>query len=90
MITETLKVGKIQNVAQFKERVHLIWDECEKEGRVDWWSEQQRSFMPDIDSTRIGFHIEVLFSFTEANGTIYPDWCYGTVVAVTSESTRML
>ncbi len=44
--------------------------------------------MPEIDSTLIGFCIEILFSFTEPDGTSYLDWCYGMVVAIISESAR--
>ncbi len=87
IIAETLKV-EIQNVAQFKENVHAIRYGDKKEGRGGWWSEQQRTLIPDIDSTLIGFHIEILFSFTEPDGTSYLDWCHGTVVASTSKSAR--
>ncbi len=33
--------------------------------------------MPDIDSTLIGFRIEVLFEYTETDGIAYLDWCHG-------------
>ncbi len=88
VIAETLQGGQFQNVIQFKERAHSIRDEREKEGRGDQWSEQQRTLMPEVDSTLIGFHIEILFSFTEPDGTSYLDWCHGLVVAITSELAR--
>mmetsp|Transcript_9817 Transcript_9817/g.20905 ORF Transcript_9817/g.20905 Transcript_9817/m.20905 type:complete len:211 (-) Transcript_9817:255-887(-) len=55
VIAETLQVGWFQNMIQFKEKAHSIRDEREKEGRGDQWSEQQRSLMPEVDSTLIGF-----------------------------------
>mmetsp|Transcript_7324 Transcript_7324/g.15055 ORF Transcript_7324/g.15055 Transcript_7324/m.15055 type:complete len:82 (+) Transcript_7324:1036-1281(+) len=46
--------------------------------------------MPEIDSTLVGFCIEVLFRFIEPDGTSYLDWCHGTVVAIHSVSARKI
>ncbi len=44
--------------------------------------------MRDVDSSLIGFNIEILFSFTEPDGNSYLDWCHGMVVTVMSMSAR--
>jgi hypothetical protein len=48
----------------------------------------QRSVMPYIDSTLIGFRIEMLFEYTETYGTTYLDWCHGKVTLVIGDKSK--
>ena len=57
------------NLAEFKVKTYAKRDRRGVDGVGDRWSEMQRSVMPDIDSTLIGFRIEVLFEYTETDGT---------------------
>ena len=61
------------NLAEFKVKTYAKRDRREADGVGDRWSEMQRSVMLDIDSMLIGFRIEVLFEYTERDGTIYLD-----------------
>ena len=56
-------------LAEFKVKAYAERDKQEADGIGDRWSEMQRSVMPDIDSTLIGFRIEMLFEYTETDGT---------------------
>jgi hypothetical protein len=48
----------------------------------------QRSVMPDIDSTLVGFRIEKLFEYSEIDGTTYLDWCHGEVIPVNGDKIK--
>ena len=63
-------------------------DKQEAYGIGDRWSEMQRSVMPDIDSTLVGFRIEKLFEYSETDGTTYLDWCHGEVVWVNGDKIK--
>ncbi len=65
------------NLAKFKVKTFAKRDRREADGVGDRWSEMQRSVLLDIDSTLIGFRIEVLFEYTETDGTTYLDLCHG-------------
>ncbi len=54
----------------------------------DRWSEMQRSVMPDIDSTLVGFRIKKLFEYSETDGTTYLDWCHGEVISVNGDKIK--
>lgn len=64
-------------------------DQREETGRGDRWSEQQRSLMPDLDSSFVGFQIEMLFSYTnEEDGTQYVNWAQGRVKSIVNKKTQ--
>jgi hypothetical protein len=63
-------------------------DKREADGIGDRWSEMQRSVMPDIDSTLVGFRIEKLFEYSETDGTTYLDWCHREVILVNSDKIK--
>ena len=44
--------------------------------------------MSDIDWTLIRFRIEVLFEYTETDGTKYLDWCHGKVTLVIGDKSK--
>ena len=63
-------------------------DKREEDGIGNRWSEMQRSVMPDIDATLVGFRIEKLFEYSETDGTTYLDWCHGQVVSVNGDKIK--
>jgi hypothetical protein len=69
-------------------KAYAARDRREADGVGDRWSEMQRIVMPNIDSTLIEFKIEVLFEYTETDGTIYLDWCHGEVTSVIGEKSK--
>ncbi len=73
-ISDSLQIGKFNNSAKFKARVYAMRGDCEREGRGDYWREQQRTLMPDVDPSLIGFCIDMLFSIIEPDGNSYLDW----------------
>jgi len=75
-------------LAEFKEKAYSERDKREEDGIGDRWSEMQRSVMPDIDSTLVGFRIEKLFEYSETDGTTYLDWCHGQVVSVNGDKIK--
>jgi hypothetical protein len=75
-------------LAEFKEKAYSERDKREEDGIGDRWSEMQRSVMPDIDSTLVGFRIEKLFEYSETDGTTYLDWCHGQVVLVNGDKIK--
>ncbi len=75
-------------LAEFKVKVYAERDKQEADGNGDRWSEMQKSVMPDIDSTLVGFRIEKLFEYSETNGTTYLDWCLGEVISVNGDKIK--
>ncbi len=67
-------------LAEFKVKAYAERDKREADRIGDRWSEMQRSVMPDIDSTLVGFKIEKLFEYSETDGTTYLAWCHGEVI----------
>ena len=84
----TMKSKDENNLAELKKKAYVERDRREADGVGDRWSEMQRSAMPEIDSTLIGFRIEMLFEYTEINGTMYLDWCHREVTLVIGNKTR--
>jgi hypothetical protein len=72
-------------LAEFKLKAYAKRDKREADGIGDRWSEMQRSVMPDIDSTFLGFRIEKLFEYSETDGTTYLDWCHEEVISVNGD-----
>ncbi len=84
----TMKCRNENNLTEFKKKVNAVErDWREAEGVGDRWSEMQRSVMPEIDSTLIEFRIEMLFEYTETDGTTHLDWCHGEVTLVIGNKT---
>jgi hypothetical protein len=75
-------------LAEFKVKAYAKRDKQEADGIGDRLSEIQRSVMPDIDSTLVGFRIEKLFEYSELDGTKYLDWCYGEVILVNGDKIK--
>ena len=75
-------------VAEFKVKAYAERDKQEADGIGDRWSEMQRSVMPDIDSTLVGFRIEKLFEYSEIDGTTCLDWCHGEVILVNGDKIK--
>jgi hypothetical protein len=75
-------------LAEFKAKAYAKRDKQESDGIGDRWSEMQRSVMPDLDSTLVGFRIEKLFEYSETDGTTYPDWCHGEVISVNGDKIK--
>jgi hypothetical protein len=48
----------------------------------------QRSVILDIDSTLIGFRIEMLCEYTGIDGRTYLDWCHGQVTSVAGKNSK--
>ena len=84
----TMKSRDENNLAEFKKKAYAERDRREADGVGDRWSEMQRSVMPEIDSTLIGFRIKMLFEYTETDGTTYLDWCHGEVTSVIGNKTK--
>lgn len=53
----------------------------EAEGKGDRWSERQKIVMPKIKTLK-GFKIEMLFDYTEPDGSVVMTWCHGIVDSV--------
>jgi hypothetical protein len=83
-----MKSRDVNNLAKFKRKAYVERDRREANGDGDRWSEMQRSVMPDIDSTLIGFRIEMLFEYTETDGATYLDWCHGEVTLVIGDKSK--
>ena len=75
-------------LAEFKVKAYSERDKREEDGIGDRWSEMQRSVMPDIDATLVGFRIEKLFEYNETDGTPYLNWCHGQVVSVNGDKIK--
>jgi hypothetical protein len=75
-------------LAEFKVKAYVESDKQEADGIGDRWSEIQRSVMPDIDSTLVGFRIEKIFEYSETDGTTYLDWCHGEVTLVNGDKIK--
>ncbi len=75
-------------LAEFKVKAYAERDKQEADGIGDRRSEMQRSVMPDIDSTLVGFRIEKLFEYSETDGTKYLDWCHGEVISVNGDKIK--
>jgi hypothetical protein len=75
-------------LAEFKVIAYAKRDKREAGGIGDRWSGMQRSVMPDIDSTLVGFRIEKLFEYSETDGTTYLDWCHGEVISVNGDKIK--
>ena len=60
-------------------------DEMMEQGVVDPYEKSQGP-RPDVDENFIGAKIEQLWEYTEKDGTVVPQWCQGTVVAVKKNS----
>jgi hypothetical protein len=75
-------------LAEFKVNAYAERDKRETDGTGDRWLEMQRSVMPDIDSTLVGFRIEKLFEYSEIDGTTYLDWCHGEVISVNGDKIK--
>jgi hypothetical protein len=69
-------------------RAYVERDKQEADGIGDRWSEMQRSVMPDILSTLVGFRIEKLFEYSETDRTTYLDWCHGEVISVNGDKIK--
>ena len=69
--------------AGYKER-----DERESRGDGDRWSEMQQYSAPDINKDLVGFRLEKLFEFTEADGSTLLEWCHGEIVAIKNAKTN--
>ncbi len=87
-IAMTMKSRDENNLAEFKKKACVERDRRDTDGVGDRWSEMQRSVMPQMDSTLIGFRIEMLFEYTETDGTTYLDWCHGEVTLVIGDKTK--
>jgi hypothetical protein len=75
-------------LAEFKVKAYAERDKREADGIGNRWSEMQRSVMPYIDSTLVGFRIEKLFEYSEIDGTTYLDWCHGEVILVNGDKIK--
>ncbi len=75
-------------LAEFKVKAYAKRDKREAVGIGDRWSEMQRSVMPDIDSTLVGFRSEKLFEYSEIDGTTYLDWCHKEVILVNGDKIK--
>ncbi len=75
-------------LAKFKRKAYVERDRREAGGVGDRWLEMQRRLMLDIHSTLIGLRIEMLFEYTEIDGTTYLDWCHGEVTLVIGDKSK--
>ena len=63
-------------------------DEREKKGLGDCWAEQQDTKHPNIDSTFVGYKLEMLFEYPNTlEGGTYLDWAHGIVENIVNTKT---
>jgi hypothetical protein len=89
-IAMELENGITTNREAVKKRAHEERDRREAMGKGDRWMEQQRTSMPIIDNSLIGFKIEKLFEYTEPDGSVVLNWCFGKVVKIKNQKTNMV
>ncbi len=46
--------------------------------------------MPNLDSSLIGFKIEMLFSYTETDGSTFLNWYHGRITKIMNEKNRIV
>jgi hypothetical protein len=87
-IALSMESENASKLAEFKVTAYAKRDKQEADGIGDSWSEMQRSVMPDIDSTLVGFRIEKVFKYSEIDGTTYLDWYHGEVISVNGDKMK--
>lgn len=78
------KMFQLQDTS-YKEREHR-----EAKAVGDEWSEMQEVNMPDIDSSFVGYKIEILFEYTDNDGSSLVNWYNGEVSEIVNEKRRIV
>ena len=71
---------------ELREKASMERDRREaEEGKKDQWEKRQQIRCPTFNKRFVGFRIEMLFEFTESDGTTYVDWCHGVVTGIVNQ-----
>lgn len=87
-LLESATIANQEKIDKFKRDAYAERECREKAGKGDRWYEMQRTIMPNVDSSLVGFKIEMLFSYTETDGSTFLNWCHGRVTKIVNEKNR--
>ncbi len=70
-LLESVTIENKDKIDKIKRDAYAEHEHREEAGEKDCWYEMQRSIMPDVDSSLVGFKIEMLFNYTETDGSTF-------------------
>ncbi len=84
-LLESVTIENEEKIDKFKRYAYAECERRDKAGKGDHWYEMQRNIMPHVDSSLVGFKIEMLISYTETDGSTFLNWCHGRVTKIVNE-----
>ncbi len=87
-LLESITIANQEKIDIFKRDSYAEHDQREEAGEGGCWYEMQCSIMPKVDSSLVGFKIEMLFRYTEPDGTTFLSWCHGQVTMFVNKKTE--